>query len=138
MTAVTVDSCLKQFKLAQALAAAAIVAWISMHLFMFCLGQGITAGDLKGRASPGDMAHLERAFDTSLFGACVAQLLMAWIISRALRAYLWRSWPILRFVAAFVAGIGFTAILLCLSLSTGGLFVVPSFEHWVKIGIKGS
>jgi uncharacterized membrane protein len=133
----TIYSFREHFKMAMALAAAAVVAWISMHLLIVCLGQSITAGEMKGRAPQNYMADLERAIRFSLIAACAAQLFIAWFVSHALRRYMRRLHLILRFGVGFVAGMGCTAILVSLSLFTGGVFVVPSFEHWLKSAIKG-
>lgn len=126
------DSFLSALKMPLALAATLLLAWISMHLLLYCLGLSITADEIEGRAPQAYLAGLDRALGLALLAAFALQILIAWTLMHAFWKAVRRSHPIMLFGVGFVLGVACTALLVFFSLSTGGALVEPSLEHALK------
>lgn len=130
------DGSLNSLKIPLALASALLLSWISMHWFLLSQDMSITASELEGRTPQDYLAHLKRAIGLSLFATLAAQLLIAWTLGHAMCGPLRRPSPMIRYALALVAGMVCTAILVFISLYTGGALVDSSLEHALKAAVS--
>jgi hypothetical protein len=120
------------------LAAASVLAWISMHLLLVCLGLSITAGELEGRVSQDYLSALNHGIGLTLLATLVIQVLNAWALMHVWPEPVRRLRPTMWFCAGLLLSMTCTALLVFASLFTGGGLVAPSLEHGLKSMVRTS
>lgn len=124
-----------RMRMLAALALALTLAWVSMHLFLACLGFGITSAELLGRASPEELADVRHAANMALSAAVATQLAIGQTLSFLLVCTCRPMHKLARHIIGFAAGLCCSAILVACALSTGGAMVVPGFEQFLKVAL---